>query len=222
MFNKVILVNGFDFVSITVSRALLELSIIEVNESKCCDDAYIKIKKGLFDNAPYDLLISDLSLKTDHRNTKLNTGEELLTAVKKIQPNIKIIVFSDEDKSFRIKALFRDHCIDAFVYIGKEGISELKKAVQVVFCENNKILSSGFYHPLEDKHLIEIEEYDVFILKLLSFGFATKEIVLDFKNTGIKPNSSSSIEKRINKLKTYFHAKNNSHLIAMSKDLRIL
>jgi hypothetical protein len=84
MFNKVLLVDGFDIVNISVGLALSELSISEINEAKYCDDAFIKIKKGLQENEPYDLLISDLSFKKDCRNTKFNTGEELITAVKKI------------------------------------------------------------------------------------------------------------------------------------------
>jgi hypothetical protein len=44
----------------------------------------------------------------------------------------------------------------------------------------------------------------------------------EFKNTGIIPNGSSSIEKRINKLKIYFKANNNVHLIAIAKDLGLV
>ena len=35
-------------------------------------------------------------------------------------------------------------------------------------------------------------------------------------------NSNSSIEKRINKLKTYFKANDNVHLIAITKDLGLI
>jgi hypothetical protein len=58
-----------------------------------------------------------------------------------------------------------------------------------------------------------------FLLKLLSNGYILEEISREFKNTGIIPNGSSSIEKRINKLKIYFKANNNVHLIAIAKDL---
>ena len=77
-------------------------------------------------------------------------------------------------------------------------------------------------HALRDKSLIEIETYDISLLKLLSKGLILDEIALDFKSLGIVPNVSSSIEKRINKLKIYFKANNNVHLIAMAKDLGVL
>jgi hypothetical protein len=64
--------------------------------------------KALKDNDPYDLLISDLSFKIDHRQNRLTCGDELIEAVKKIQPHIKTIVFSIEDKSYRIKSLFNN------------------------------------------------------------------------------------------------------------------
>jgi hypothetical protein len=58
-------------------------------------------------------------------------------------------------------------------------------------------------------------------LKLLSNGYILEEISKEFKNMGIIPNGSSSIEKRINKLKIYF-SNNNVHLIAIAKDLGLV
>jgi DNA-binding NarL/FixJ family response regulator len=222
MFNKVLVAEDFDSISITVVQALNELSVSEIHHAKYCDDAFLKIRKAIQDDTPYDLLISDLSFKTDHRETKLNSGEELIAAVKKTQPNIKTIVFSIEDKSFRIKSLFNDLEINAFVAKGRNSIPELKKAIQGVYENDTKILSPELSHTLRDKSLIEIEAYDISLLKLMAKGLILDEIALDFKNSGIIPNGSSSIEKRINKLKIYFKASNNVHLIAIAKDLGVI
>jgi two-component system, NarL family, captular synthesis response regulator RcsB len=222
MFNKVLVAEDLDSISITVGQALAELSVSEIHHAKYCDDAILKIKKALKDNLPYDLLISDLSFKTDHRDTKLNSGDELIAAVKKVQPDIKTIVFSIEDKSFRIKSLFNNLGINAFVSKGRNSIPELKKAIQSVFDNNTKILSQELSHALRDKSLIEIETYDISLLKSLSQGLILDEIALNFKNSGIIPNGSSSIEKRINKLKIFFKANNNVHLIAIAKDLGLV
>ena len=222
MFNKVLVAEDLDSISITVGQALEELSVPEIHHAKYCDDALLKVKKALLDDAPYDLLISDLSFKTDHRENQLSCGDELIAAVKKIQPSIKTIVFSIEDKSFRIKSLFNDLGINAFVAKGRNSIPELKKAILCVFKNESKILSQELAHALRDKSLIEIETYDISILKSLSRGFTVDEIASDFKNSGIIPNGSSSIEKRINKLKTFFKASNNVHLIAIAKDLGLV
>lgn len=222
MFKKVLVAEDFDSISITVGQALEELSVSEIHHAKYCDDAFLKVKKALKDSLPYDLLISDLSFKTDHRENKLNSGDELIAAVKKIQPNIKTVVFSIEDKSFRIKSLFNDFGIDAFVAKGRNSIPELKKAIQKVFNNDSKVLSPELSHTLRDKSLIEIESYDISLLKSLSKGLILDEIALDFKNSGVIPNGSSSIEKRINKLKIFFKANNNVHLIAIAKDLGLV
>lgn len=222
MFNKVLVAEDLDSISISVEQALTELSVSEIHHAKYCDDALIKIKKSILDEAPYDLLISDLSFKTDHREDKLNSGDELIAAIKKIQPDIKTIVFSIEDKSFRIKSLFNDLSIDAFVSKGRNSIPELKKAIQSVFNNNTKIISQELSHALRDNSLIEIGTYDISLLKSLSKGLTLDEITSEFKNSGIIPNGSSSIEKRINKLKIYFKASNNVHLIAIAKDLGLV
>jgi two-component system capsular synthesis response regulator RcsB len=222
MFNKVLVAEDLDSISMTVGQALEELSVSEIHHAKYCDDAFLKVKRALKDDQPYDLMISDLSFKTDHRETQLNSGDELIAAVKKLQPTIKIIVFSIEDKSFRIKSLFNDLGINAFVAKGRNSIPELKKAIQGVFNNNSKIISPELSQALKDKSLIEIEVYDIILLKSLSRGLILDEIALELKNTGIIPNGSSSIEKRINRLKIFFKANNNVHLIAIAKDLGLV
>lgn len=222
MFHKVLVAEDLDSISISVGQALKELSVSKIHHSKYCDDALLKIKKAQLDNVPYELLISDLSFKADFRKTKLKSGEELIEAVKQIQPNIKIVVFSIEDKSFRIKSLFNNLGINAYVSKGRESIPELKKAIQGIFKGDTKIISPELSNILVNKALIEIEIYDIDILKLLSLGYTLEEISCSFKTKGIIPNGTSSIEKRINKLKTYFNASNNAHLMAITKDLGLV
>ena len=222
MFNKVLVAEDLDSISIAVVQALEEISIVEIHHSKYCDDAFLKVKKALHDNVPYDLLISDLSFKTDHRENRLNSGEELIEAVKNVQPDIKTIVFSIEDKSFRIQSLFNNLGINAYVSKGRKSIPELQNAIQRIHCTDEKIISAELSHTLKDKSIFEIEAYDISLLKLLSKGLILEEISENFKESGIIPNGSSSIEKRINKLKVYFKANNNVHLIALTKDLGLV
>lgn len=222
MFNKVLVAEDLDSISIAVGQALEELEVPEIQHAKYCDDAFLKVKKALLDNAPFDLLISDLSFKADYRENRLTSGDELIATIKKVQPDLKIVVFSIEDRSFRVKSLFNDLGINAFVAKGRNSIPELKKAIQSVFNNNSKILSQELSHTLKDKSLIEIEAYDITLLKSLSSGLILDEISKDFKNTGVIPNGCSSIEKRINKLKIFFKANNNVHLIAIAKDLGLV
>lgn len=222
MFQKVLIAEDLDSIGIAVVYALNQLGIPQIHQTKYCDDALLKVKKARYDNAPYDLLISDLSFKTDHREEKLASGEELIEAVKKVQPSIKTIVFSIEDKSFKIKSLFNNLGINAYVSKGRNSIPELKKAIQRIYDNEEKVISTELSHSLRDKSLFEIETYDISLLKLLSKGATLEEIVVSFKESGIIPNGNSSLEKRINKLKIYFKASNNVHLIAIAKDLGLV
>jgi DNA-binding NarL/FixJ family response regulator len=222
MFNKVLIAEDLDTISVGVIQALNEISVAEIHHSKYCDDAFLKIKKALHDNVPYDLLISDLSFKPDHRENRLTSGEELIEAVKKVQPAIKTVVFSIEDKSFRIKSLFKNQGINAYVSKGRDSIPELKKAIQRIYNNKEIELTSEIEYALRDKSLFEIEAYDITLLKSLAKGFTLDDISTEFKDSGIIPNGSSSLEKRINKLKIYFKASNNVHLIAITKDLGLV
>ena len=222
MFKKVLIAEDLDTISIAVIQALEMLSIVEIHHAKYCDDAYLKIKKAIFDSVPFDLLISDLSFKTDHRENKFNSGEELIAAIKKLQPSLKTIVFSIEDKSFRIKSLYNDLGINAYVSKGRNSIPELQETIQRIYDTDEKIVSTDLSYILRDKAIFEIEAYDISLLKLLSKGHILEEIAKVFKDSGISPNGSSSIEKRINKLKVYFKASNNVHLIAITKDLGLV
>ena len=222
MFNKVLIAEDLDTISIAIVQVLETLSITEIHHTKYCDDALLKLKKALHDNVPYDLVISDLSFKVDHRENKLTSGEELIEAIKKVQPGIKTVIFSIEDKSFRIKSLFNNLGINAYVCKGRDSIKELQAAIQRISNNEEVIVSNEIALALRDKTIFEIESYDIILLKSLAKGQTLDEISSEFKDSRIQPNGSSSLEKRINRLKIYFKANNNVHLIAITKDLGLI
>ncbi|MEL1240445.1 response regulator [Flavobacterium flavipallidum] len=223
MFKKALIVEDLDSIIQSINETLKSLHITEIQQAKYCDEASLKIKKAQQDNCPFDLLITDLSFKEDFRENKLTNGEELIADVKKFQPNIKTIVFSIEDKSYKIKSLFEDYNINAYVIKGRNSLTELKKAIQEIYISETKIiLPEKTTYNLNQKNIIEIEAYEIELLKLLAKGFMINDIAKEFKEKGLEPNGNSSIEKRINKLKNYFKANNNVHLIALSKDLGLI
>lgn len=223
MFKKVLIVEDLDSIIETIKTTLEKLAIPQIEHVKYCDDAILKIKKAQHDKIPFELIISDLSFKEDHRENKIKNGEELITAIKKIQPEIKTIIFSIEDKSFKINSLFDNQKINAYVVKGRNSINDIKTAVLETYKNNTRILlPENQKHSLNKKAIIEIEAYDIKLLQLLSKGYIISEITTEFKKLEIHPNSNSSIEKRINKLKTYFKANNNVHLIAITKDLGLI
>lgn len=223
MINKILVVDNFDCASLATSQALKVVFTSEIVIANCFDEAYLKIKRGLFDHqAPFDLLICNLSFKNQFRDTILNSGEEFILDVKQIQPNIKIIVFSAENKSYRIKSLFNKSNINAFVCKGRNSVPELIKAVQCVINDtiNNSLF--GLSNTLAESSILNVEEYDISLLKLLSLGLTLEEIGFDFRKTKTIPNGYSTIEKHINKLKIDFGAKNTVHLVAIAKDIGLV
>ncbi|RTY79163.1 response regulator transcription factor [Flavobacterium sp. LS1P28] len=222
MFTKVLIADDIDFNDLGAAQILNELNVLEIQYAKYCDEALLKVKKAHLDGAPFQLLISDLSFKADHQLNQLNSGEELIAAVKKQCPNIKIIVFSIEDRAHRVKLLFDELNIDGYVIKGRNTIYDLKRAIQKTYNDEKENISPELLYLLQDRATSEIDNYDVQLIKYLSIGISQENIELEFKKEGIGPNSKSSIEKHINKLKIYFKANNTVHLVAIAKDLGII
>jgi DNA-binding NarL/FixJ family response regulator len=218
MFKKVLVAEDFDSINIAVLKALEELEIPQCHHAKYCDDAFLKIKKALHDNEPYDLLISDLSFLADGRENKIASGETLISEVRKLQPELKIIAYSVEDRPFRIKSLFDKSGISGYVFKGRNSIPQLKEAIQTVF-DNAEYISPELAHARNDKSASEIDDYDIKLLKLLAQGHKQEAISELMKVSGITPNSVSAVEKRISRLKIYFRANNNVQIVVMAKDL---
>lgn len=221
MFQKILIAEDLDSISLAVQHVLNELQLTSFQHDKYCDEALLKIRKALADHEPFDLLISDLSFKDDGRQSKLSSGEELIAAAKAIQPNIKVIVYSVEDKDYRIKSLFEKLNVDAFVLKGRESLYQLKTAIKTV-AQNKTYISPEVHHVLQNKTGTQIDDFDVHLLKHLSYGIAQEDMEGVFKEKGIKPSSKSTIEKRLGKLKVLFKANNPVHLVAIAKDLGII
>lgn len=222
MFKKVIVAEDVDAISLGIEQVLKDLNIVNFQHSKYCDEAFLKMRAAINQNEPYDLLISDLSFKTGHREVKIKDGDELIQKVRDLQPDIKIIAFSVEDKSYRIKSLFDNSGIDAFVLKGLNSIEELKKAIHIISDSDQKFISPEVASALQEKNNFEIDDLDIQILKHLSLGTPQDDITNTFQKSGIKPNSKSTIEKRISKLKDFFKANNTTHLVSITKDMGII
>ncbi|HEX8562697.1 MAG TPA: response regulator [Flavobacterium sp.] len=224
MFTKILIAEDLDTISVSVAKALEELPINYVDHVKYCDDAHLKIKKALHDGNPFDLLITDLSFLADTRtaNTSLTSGEELIAAVRKLQPDIKILAFSIENRPYRIRSLFDHFGISGFVAKGRNSIPELQKAIAVINRSDTKYISPEFAHVLQGQSINELDTIDMQILRLLSQGNTVEQIAGTFKDNGQMPSSMSSIEKRINKMKVYFSAANSIHLVSLSKDMGMI
>lgn len=221
MFKKVLVSEDMDDIHKGVHTALCALNIPEIDQVQYCDDAYLKIKKAVLDSKPYQLLITDLSFKLDHREQRFSSGEDLVKALKQEYPDLKVIVYSVEDRLQKVRTLLNNCQVEGYVCKGRRGLVELSKAILAVY--NNEIyLSPEVENALSSRSDLEISDYDLDIVKQLSNGLSQEEISELFKTKKTTPNSLSSIEKRLNKLRIQFKANNAIHLVSIVKDLGLI
>jgi DNA-binding NarL/FixJ family response regulator len=221
MFNKVLVAEDMDAINKGVLSILSNLNIQSIEQVQYCDDAYLKIKKAEKDNCPFELLITDLSFIDDHREQKYTSGEELIEVLQLENPNLKIIAYTIEDKIQKVRRLVNKYGISAYVCKGRRGLIELSEAISAV-AKNKMYLSPLVEHALSSKSELEIKEYDLTLLDLLSKGLTQQEISLYFKENDITPNSLRAIEKHLNTLRTQFEANNAIHLVSIVKDLGLI
>jgi DNA-binding NarL/FixJ family response regulator len=221
MFKKVIIADDLGSINEGVKAVLEKLGVKNLIQAQYCDEVYLKIKKSVLDNAPFELLITDLSFNADHRDRKYTSGEDLAEALRNDNLNLKIIVFSVEDRLQKVRTLFNKHFINAYVCKGRKGLIELEKAIYAVY-NDEQYLSPHVSQALNHKLDLEITDFDIELIKQLSFGLSQEEISVCFKEKNISPSSLSSIEKHLNRLKIQFNANNATHLVAIVKDLGLI
>lgn len=218
MFTKVLVAEDLKSINHGVISVLDKLNIKNRVDSQYCDDAYLKLKRSFIDEEPFQLLITDLSFKKDYRNEELKGGEELITKIKKEYPQLKIIAYSIEDRAQKINSLFTQLKIDAYVCKGRKGLQELEQAILNVY-NNKTFLSLEVKDAISDPNQLEIDDLDLEIISALSKGLSQEQISSLLKEKNMSPNSLSTIEKRLNKLRIQFQANNVTHLVSMLKDL---
>ncbi|RZK48471.1 MAG: response regulator transcription factor [Pedobacter sp.] len=215
MFKKVLVVEDHESINISVQRSLIELGIN--NEAKnnvyYCDDAFHRIKKAIQEGEPYELMITDLSFDADGTNQFLKSGKELIEAVRKIQPEIKVLVFSIENRLEKVKPLFNELKINAFVPKARQDSKDLKRAVQTIF--NNK----DYYSPNLKKSKLnsfpyDFSDYDKFLLQLMKSGKRQIDFPSHLNQRGYKPSGLSSVEKRLKAMREGLNVKTNEQLLA--------
>lgn len=221
MFQKVLIVDDHSAINDGVSSNLLKIGITNVSKALYCDDADLKIKKAVLDKQPFDLIITDLEFKVDHREQQITSGETLVKELRTRYPDLTIIVYSQEDHFQKVRSLMIDCGANGYVWKGREGERELMKALEVV-SNGQQFLSRQVERALQQKEDTEITDYDIELVTQLSLGLSQIQISDYLKTQHISPSSVSSVEKRLNKLKDQFRASNAIHLVTLMKDAKLI
>ena len=100
---------------------------------------------------------------------------------------------------------------------------EASTAVQIqAIQQDDRYLSPELSEMLLQTPGLDIDQYDLVLLKSLADGYSQQEISKRFKKQAISPHSLSSIEKRVNRLKESLSARNIPNLIALAKDMGLI
>jgi len=220
MFKKILIAEDHEVRNLGVINALSELRIQEFDFVSYCDDAVKRVLKALAENKPYDLLITDLSFDKDHLEQKINSGQELIDEVRKIQPDLKIVVFSIENKPAIVDELFKKYNINGFVSKGRNDGKELKNTLRKTY-KGETVIPQEIINSIRNQSFV-FSEYDTLLVELLAKGLKQNQIEMHFKKNNITPDSKSSIEKRLGELRENLNAKNNIEMVVMCKDIGII
>lgn len=221
MFKSVLIAEDQEMTSISVRKTLEDLNVTKAEYTYYCDDALLQIKKNLQGETPFDLLITDLSFEEDHRKQEIAGGVELIEEVKKIAPNIKILVFSTEKKPALIDELFKKYGINGFVRKARQDAKDLKLALDAL-AKGKTYLSPDLKQSVKQKNTFEFTNYDITIIYLLSQGTLQKNIPSYLQENDIRPYGLSSVEKRLNMMKEVLEFSKNEQLVAYCKDFGII
>jgi len=221
MFEKVLVVDDHASINNDVYEILSQEKVAHIDKASYCDEAYLKIKKAAFDQQPYDLIVTDLLFKQDHRKRRLKSGKALVSELRLEFATLPIIVYTQEDHFQTVRILIDELGADAYVCKSRESDKELRKALKNVF-SGERYLSKEVERALDEKHDNEISDLDLYIVRLIAEGNVQSEIGKHLRQSNISPNSTSSIEKRLNFLKDQFSARNTTHLISILKDHKLI
>lgn len=221
MIKKVLIAEDHQSSNLSVQKTLADLGINQSTYTYYCDDAFLQAKNALATNKPFDLLITDLSFEEDERTQELNSGAELIKAIKILQPNIKVLVFSSESKMAVIDLLFKDLQINGYVRKARRDVDELKNALLAIQ-KNKNYISQALRQTIKENNTYEFSDYDVALITLLAKGALQKDIPNYLEQLNLKPAGLSSIEKRLNLIKESLGFTKNEQLIAFCKDMGVI
>lgn len=221
MFENVLIAEDHESANISVRKTLEDLGVMNPQYAYYCDDALTRIRNGIRDGQPYELLITDLFFEEDDRPQQLADGAALIAAARQLQPGLKVLVFSAEHRAAVIEGLFSELGINGYVRKARRDAQELKAAIQDI--NKNKI-----HYPVhlrqtgEQKNAYEFTDFDITIIKLLAQGMLQKDIPVYLAKNEIRPSSLSSLEKRLNLIKEAYQFSTNEQLVAFCKDMGII
>jgi len=223
MFKKVLIAEDEEFLNISLRVTLNEFGIILDNRDyvSYCDDALMRVKKAIQEGKPYELLITDLSFVEDWRKQEILSGTELIRAVKEIQPDISVLVFSVDHRKSTANSLFNDLGIDGYVPKARGAAADFRLAINAIY-KGEKYYSPNLRKTDTGENHYKLTSIEKTIVTLIAKGESQKEISIYLKTNQMKPSSLSSIEKTLSHLKIALNVSTPVQLICFCRDKNMI
>jgi len=221
MFENVLIAEDHQQLNHSVQQTTKELGISDPQYAYYCDDALLRLQHAIREGKPFELLITDLSFDDDDRNQQLSNGTSLIEAAKNLQPDLKVLVFSAESNPVVIDGLYKRLGINGYVRKSRTDAIDLKDAIETI-AKNKRYIPAEFQQVVRNKNTFDFTETDIAILTLLVQGTLQKNIPDHLKLMGARASSQSSVEKRLNQIRTALGFTKNEQLIAYCKDFQII
>ena len=221
MITKVLIAEDHESANISVQKTLEDLSIINIEYVYYCDDALYRISQKTGTDKSYDLLITDLYFEPDERKLTLTGGADLIAAARKVQPDLKILVFSAENKPATIEMLYKKLDIDGYVRKARNDARELKQAISEI-SQHRRYLPRHILQLINSKNVYEFSDYEITIISLLDQGKLQRDIAGYLQKHQINPSGLSSVEKKLKDMRDALNFTKNEQLVAFCKDKGII
>ena len=202
--------------------SLKEVGDFDVVTTNNCDTALELIKTNEKTN-PFQILFTDLSFDNATVTTNLDSGEELIKAIKNNEIAIKIAVITGHTETNRVYNVISNLNPNAYLLKSKCDALEIGFAV-------NKILADDYYytHEIHQKimrrNIVHIQMDDVAIQILKELPNYPK--IANLEGVITKADNSllklRSIENKLCNLRSDLNAKNNTDLVLKAKELGII
>lgn len=221
MFKNVLIAEDHESINISVRKTLEDLGIANKIFRSYCDEALKLVQVGIRQENPFDLLITDLSFEDDNNFQEISGGKELIIAIRKLQPGLKIIVFSLENNISIVDELFEELNIDGYVRKARYDAEDLRRAIDAVY-DNKKYRSKDLMRNKRIENSYDFKAFDLEIIMLLCNGTPQKNIPAHLQQKNIRPSGLSSVEKRLSAIKIALNISSNEQLVAYCKDKKII
>ncbi|WP_299668578.1 response regulator [uncultured Polaribacter sp.] len=202
--------------------SLQEVGDFDVVTTNTCDEAFHLIKMHQNTN-PFQILFTDLSFDNATEATHLDSGEELIKAIRNNEFDIKIGVITGHTETNRVYNIINNLNPNAYLLKNKCDANELRFAIEKML-ENDYYYTHEIHQKIMKRNIVQIQMDDVALQILKELPNHPKLANLEgvIKKGDGALLKLRSIETKLATLRVDLNAVNNTDLILKAKELGLI